>query len=607
MFLELLPRSLRRALARCSGETSPEFWDRFGQVSLRFSVNDKCTSCMACVRVCPVEAISVGEDEIRIVPETCIECGLCVPSCHHDAIDVVGNAESCRAALEAGEAVVILPTEISVYFFPATPEQIINSCFEIGFASVYFETLGDELVAAEYLRLWKEGEGRSWLRSTSPIVVDYCRTKTPELLPFLAPVVTPAIALARYVRRLEGKGRRIVYAGIGAPGENGPEEAVDFAISLQELEHLFERGGVDPHEQPHTMARMPPERRRHLSLSGGLPLRLVSEERQTSRRFRKERGLHTLPSLAQVLIGEESAIGFVDVLPFEGNLGHPAYGLPEDLYWRKEVAELSEPPRSPDPVVERPADLDLSASFEPASGALPAADPAVVDRVLEAIGRTPDGKYWNTGSCGHATCVEFAHAVARGRSTLSICPIYLTRQFEQAARDALHDGLTGVYTFRVLTARLDEELSRASRTGQSVAVLFIDLDKFKPINDKYGHGVGNEILRKVARILVDATRSTDIVCRYGGDEFVIILVNPDREGAGRVAEQILKRVQEVRVETPEGEAGVTLSIGLAYHSGVTRADLASEELMAEADASLYVAKAQGGNTVHPAVGGKLVT
>ncbi len=170
----------------------------------------------------------------------------------------------------------------------------------------------------------------------------------------------------------------------------------------------------------------------------------------------------------------------------------------------------------------------------------------------------------------------------------------------------MHDALTGVYTFRVLSTRLEEELSRASRTSTSIAVLFTDLDKFKPVNDVHGHAAGNLILRNVARILTDATRSTDIVCRYGGDEFVVILVNPDRDGAGQVAEQILQRVADMRIATNEGYAGVTLSIGVAYHSGVTQAQVSAEDLMAEADAALYVAKAQGGNTVHPAIGGKLV-
>jgi diguanylate cyclase (GGDEF)-like protein len=561
---------------------------------------------MACVRVCPVEAISVSADEIRIVEDTCIECGLCVPSCHHSAIDVVGDRERCQEAIAGGRALLILPTEVSVFFFPATPEQIINACHAAGFSAILFEVLGDELVAEEYLELWRQNGSRSWLRSTSPIVVNYCRTRMPELLPFLAPVVTPAVALARYIRVTQGDRYDIVYAGFGAPGSQAKTPEVDISISFQELEVLYRSAGADPQDQPLTLTRIPPERRRHYSLAGGLPLVMVDEQRQTSRSFKRERGLHTLNALARGIIGEETSLGFVDVLPFEGNLGHPAFGPAEDLFWRKEVAELVEPPRSDLPVIARPEGLNLRVFFEPDTGALVPADPAEVERILDLIGKTPEGKYWDTASCGHPTCIEFAAAVARGRSTLSLCPIYLSRQFEQASRDALHDGLTGVYTFRVLTTRLDEELSRASRTGTSVAVLFVDLDRFKPVNDKFGHAAGNQILKRVARILLDATRSTDIVCRYGGDEFVVILVNPDREGAGRVAEQIRKQTEEFRIPTPSGQIGVTLSIGVAYHSGVTRTDITSAELMAEADASLYVAKAQGGNTVHPAVGGKLV-
>lgn len=561
---------------------------------------------MACVRVCPVEAIAVTGSEVRIDPDTCIECGLCVPACYHDAIDVVGDIQPCMDSIDAGRALLILPNEISVYFFPATPEQILNACFAAGFQSVYFEAIGDELIAAEYLRLWNAGGYRSWLRSTSPVVVNYCRTRAPELLPFLAPVVTPAVALARYIRTVERPETDIIYVGFGAPGTNGTRNEVDICISFEELENLLSARDARPVEQPQTLFRLVPDRRRHLSMSGGLPRQILEEQRQTSRKFRKERDLKTLPTLARAIIEEGSPLGFVDILPFEGNLGHPAFGPGDDLYWRKEIAELSEPPRSTQPVIELAEDLDLRTFFEPKKAYDGVADPAAVEEILEKIGTTPDGRYWNTGSCGHATCLEFANAVARGRSTLSLCPIYLARQYEQASRDAMHDALTGAYTFRVLSERLEEELNRASRTGTSIAVLFVDLDKFKPVNDVHGHAAGNLILRNVARILSDATRSTDIVCRYGGDEFVVILVNPDREGAGHVAEQIRERVADMRVATSEGYAGVTLSIGVAYHSGVIQGQVSAEDLMAEADAALYVAKAQGGNTIHPSIGGKLV-
>lgn len=574
-------------------------------MSLKFSINDKCTACMACVRVCPVEAISVTGDEIHIVDDSCIECGLCVPACFHDALDVRGDLERCEAAIEAGRAALILPTEVIVFFYPATPEQVINACFAAGFERVYFETVGDELVAGEYLGIWRAGDRRSWLRSTSPIVVNYCRTRLPELLPFLAPIVTPAVALARYIRRVEPREFDIVYAGVGAPGVNGDQSAIDICISLDELETLLEGSNAAPLGQRMTVSRLPPERRRHLSLAGGLPREMLEEQKQTSRRFKKERGLDTLPAVARAVIGDESPLGFVDVLPFEGSLGHPGFGPVEDLFWRKDIAGLVEPPRASGPVVE-PVHMDLNVRYEPRHDVIADVDPDEVRKILEKIGTTPDGKYWNTGSCGHATCVEFAMAVARGRSTLALCPIYLTRQYEQASRDAFHDALTGVFTYRVLDERLAEELSRASRTGTSLALLFVDLDKFKPVNDTYGHGVGNQILRGVADVLQEATRSTDIVCRYGGDEFVVILVNPDREGADRIAEQMREGVAALRVPVPGGDAGVTLSIGVAYHSGITRTSMSSEELMAEADAALYVAKAQGGDTVHPTVGGELV-
>jgi diguanylate cyclase (GGDEF)-like protein len=518
----------------------------------------------------------------------------------------VGDIDQCVESIEQDRALLILPNEISVFFFPATPEQILNACFEAGFRTVYFEAIGDELVAAEYLRLWNDGGYQSWLRSTSPVVVNYCRTRAPELLPFLAPVVTPAVALARHIRSIENEDTDIVYSGFGAPGANGTKDELDICISFEELETLLTARGAKPLDQPQTLFRLTPDRRRHLSLSGGLPRQILEEQRQTSRTFRKERDLKALPALARALIEEGTPLGFVDILPFEGNLGHPAFGPGDDLYWRKEIAELSEPPRSDESVVTPVGDLDLRTFFEPKRVDLGVPDPAEVEEILAKIGTTPDGRYWNTGSCGHATCIEFAQAVARGRSTLSLCPIYLARQYEQASRDAMHDALTGAYTFRVLSARLEEELNRASRTGTSIAVLFIDLDKFKPVNDVHGHAAGNLILRNVARILTEATRSSDIVCRYGGDEFVIILVNPDRDGAGQVAEQIRERVADMRIATNEGYAGVTLSIGVAYHSGVTQAELSAEDLMAEADAALYVAKAQGGNTIHPSIGGKLV-
>jgi diguanylate cyclase (GGDEF)-like protein len=168
-------------------------------------------------------------------------------------------------------------------------------------------------------------------------------------------------------------------------------------------------------------------------------------------------------------------------------------------------------------------------------------------------------------------------------------------------RDATHDALTDLYSYRALVERVREEMGQANRAGSSIAMLFVDLDDFKEINDRYGHPTGNEILKGVASVLQQSMRSTDIAGRFGGDEFVVLLVDSDENGAVRVAEQIREGVAGTFVEIPGGKVGTTVSIGVAFHDAATRALTSSDELFAEADASLYIAKAQGGNRVHPAV------
>jgi len=197
------------------------------------------------------------------------------------------------------------------------------------------------------------------------------------------------------------------------------------------------------------------------------------------------------------------------------------------------------------------------------------------------------------------TCRSFAGAVVRGRAALTICPYYMVRQYECIARDAAHDALTDLYSYRALQERLREEVARANRTGATLAMLFMDLDGFKEANDRFGHQTGNEVLRAVARAIRDTIRSTDVAARFGGDEFVVLLVNAELEGVERVADEIRARIAALSLAVPNGELGVTASIGIAYHIGARDTVLTADDLLAEADAAVYIAKAQGGNRVHP--------
>jgi diguanylate cyclase (GGDEF)-like protein len=545
---------------------------------------------LACVRVCPTGAVEVQDPLVRIVDESCIRCGLCVPACPHHAIEVTGELGRAIAVATRGDGALILSPEAVAYFYPAAPEQIVNASYAAGFRLVTRGVVGDELVASEYLRLWREEDWGTMIRSTDPVVVEAIRRDYPELVPYLAPVTLPALAEARYLRAQWGEGLEVVYAGVCPPA--GREE-LDSAITFQDLEQLFRLRGVSPLAQPVHYARVPAEHRRHLSLAGGIPLSLLEEARHSSKRFRKLRGLGELRGLSRAVVIDRLDLGFVDLLAHEGWLDHPLSGPREELFWRRSVVENSEPPRSRQPVVDDAVVASYGAVFE-IQPRLVRPDTARVEEVLEAIGLGPHGKPWDCRACGFETCAAFAQAAAMGRASLKQCVPYQARRVEEAQRDAAVDTLTGLAAYKVLHDRLTYEVERSKRSLEGFAVLFIDLDHFKLVNDQYGHEAGNAVLRAVATELKSAIRASDLAARYGGDEFVVLLNRTDLAGANRVGEAIRAGIEGVgrRLGYPVGL--VTASIGVAEYD-VRRPH--EGDLLVLADRALYHAKANGRNAV----------
>jgi diguanylate cyclase (GGDEF)-like protein len=161
--------------------------------------------------------------------------------------------------------------------------------------------------------------------------------------------------------------------------------------------------------------------------------------------------------------------------------------------------------------------------------------------------------------------------------------------------EALHDPLTGLANRTLLRDHLELALARSRRDGGATAVLFIDLDNFKRVNDEFGHEAGNEVLRNAARSFGALIRSTDLAARYGGDEFVLVLVRTGLAGARVVAEKVRADVDAMgrRLGYPEGL--VTVSIGVAE----ARPEMGSErdDVLVSADRALYRAKQLGRNRV----------
>ncbi|MEX2157631.1 MAG: diguanylate cyclase [Gemmatimonadales bacterium] len=548
-----------------------------------------CVACLACVRVCPSDAVAVEEQKVWIVDEACTRCGLCLPACPHEAIIALGDATRALEFALGRRAVLILSVESAAHFYPATPEQVVNACYAAGYATVHRGILGDELVAKEYMALLAEDGWGTVIRSTCPVIVATVRTHYPELIPYLAPVATPIAAEARYLKALYGAETPVVYAGVCLT-EGGPD--VDAAVTFSELEGILRKRGVRVQDQPLYYSRIPEERRRFWSTAGGLPLDLLKEERQSSRRFRKVRGMGQLEGIARAVAVDRIDLGFVDILPCEGCLDHPLLGPKEELFRRREIVGATEPPRAPASVLVEGIEIEVGAAFAvELNGEGPSIE--AVEEILVQIGLAPNGRPWDSGACGYATCRDFAVAAAQGRTTLKSCPRYLERQATVAQQQAAVDALTGLASFRVLRDRLANEVARCHRTGDHFAVLFLDLDNFKQVNDQFGHEAGNAVLRETARQCSAHIRLTDVAGRYGGDEFVIVLVGTGEEGARVVGEKVRAAVQQAGTGLGYPAGLVTASIGVAEY----RPERKDEDVLVAADRALYRAKAAGRNQV----------
>lgn len=172
----------------------------------------------------------------------------------------------------------------------------------------------------------------------------------------------------------------------------------------------------------------------------------------------------------------------------------------------------------------------------------------------------------------------------------------LRANYERSLSMALTDGLTGLYNRRYAMRHLDGLMRRVVQTGKPLAILICDLDYFKRVNDSYGHAAGDEVLKQFAQRASASVRNIDMVARFGGEEFVILMPDTDGQEALRAGERLCKRVAETPMtvrDAPGGGINVTVSIGVA----ATAAEIPGDELLKMADAALYRAKQNGRNQV----------
>lgn len=162
------------------------------------------------------------------------------------------------------------------------------------------------------------------------------------------------------------------------------------------------------------------------------------------------------------------------------------------------------------------------------------------------------------------------------------------------------DNLTGLFNYRHFQEALDAEMERTRRTGLPTSLIMLDLDHFKQVNDQWGHENGNRVLRLTAEVILDSIRKIDIACRYGGEEFAVILPGTYLTKAIKVATRIRMALELSPLELDEGTIHFTASLGVNIYQAEER--LSAEQFVHHTDLLLYQAKEQGRNRIcHPEI------
>lgn len=241
-------------------------------------------------------------------------------------------------------------------------------------------------------------------------------------------------------------------------------------------------------------------------------------------------------------------------------------------------------------------DQALRVTEEALMKALPQMDSQERNRFLEKVGSQVDGGEISMESlvsalpAGRAGLDSWEKGgIVIGQLALGLKRVSLYRQVQESA---IHDGLTGLLARRHFLERLEEELIRAARRNTPLVFLMVDLDNFKQVNDAFGHLVGDLVLREVARLVQSSVREADLVGRYGGEEFGVVLPEADRALGIQIADRIRDTISRALIQAYDEKIRVTVSVGVSLCPEMA---LNGAQLIELADQAMYQAKARGRN------------
>ncbi len=417
-------------------------------VPLVSTIKEKCRTCYTCVRECPAKAIRISNGQAEVIEERCIGCGNCVRVCSQKAKQVRSDLPHVKELLNAVEPVVaILAPSFPAEFSAKKPGRVIGALRELGFASVYEVAFGADLVAARYRELLEENSDKKYIATSCPALIAYIEKYHPDLVPALAPIVSPMIATARALRTLNGSLERIVFIGpcIAKKSEAlDPFVAgeIDAVLTFAELRELFEMQGIVPSTSPSSDTDPP-----HAGLGllfpisrGMLQTADLKEDLVTGDVVAAHGRVNFVEAIKEFESGALDA-RLLEILCCDGCIMGPGMTTQDPMFRRRAMVSQYARERlasASDETETRQADfdsLDLSRSFSPNDMRGSGYSEKQLKSALKRLGKFKPEDELNCGACGYDTCREHAIAVIDGQAENEMCLPYTIERLRRTVDD----------------------------------------------------------------------------------------------------------------------------------------------------------------------------
>ncbi len=553
------------------------------KLSLVTTIRERCRVCYTCVRECPAKAIRIVSGQAEVVAERCIGCGNCVRVCSQGAKHILSSIEQTRALLASGERVLAcVAPSFPAEFTDLEPGMLVAMIRKLGFASVHEVAFGADLVAGAYRQLLVEHPDRRYIATTCPAATSYVERFHPDLVRFLAPIVSPMVATARALRRLHGDDCKIVFIG---PCLAKKEEAIatqvqgeiQSVLTFGELRLMWDDEGITPHGLKNSEFDPPYSGKgalfplsRGMLQAAGISQDLVRDEVvaadgridfQAAVREFESRDLHA--RLLEVLCctGCVMGPGMTTLAPFSARRSCVSQYVRETVLGRDEEAVIEKLGR-----LARIVDLSRGYAADDQRMRMPS--PEEMTAILARMGKHELSDELNCGACGYDTCREHAQAIHLGLAENEMCLPYTIEQLRVMFQElnVSHQRLASAQEALVQTEKL-------ASMGQLAAGIAHEVNNPLGVVLMYSHMLledtpGDSPLRQDLETIVEQTdRAKKIVAG---------LLNFARQNKVAIAEtNIPKLVGRVlkSVAVPE-----SVRVVVEHGDGVANADLDGDQV-----------------------------